>query len=61
MLLRGPVSPGDADVTFRCDTSTAIWLIFGRLTLADAVADGRVQVEGDLELAAAFGQSFQGG
>jgi hypothetical protein len=54
-------SPADADVTFRCDTSTAILVIFGRLPLAEAIADGRVQVEGEPELAAAFGQSFQGG
>jgi hypothetical protein len=54
-------SPADADVTFRCNTSTAILVIFGRLSLAEAIADGRVQVEGEPELAAAFGQSFQGG
>ncbi len=49
------------DVTFRCDTSTAILVIFGRLPLSDAIADGRVHVEGDQELAVTFGQSFQGG
>lgn len=54
-------SQADADVTFRCDTSTAILVIFGRLSLADAIADGRVQVEGEQELAATLGQSFQGG
>jgi hypothetical protein len=55
------VSPGEADVTFHCETSTATLVIFGRLPLVDAIADGRVQVEGEMELAAAFGQSFQGG
>lgn len=54
-------SQTEADVTFRCDTSTAILVIFGRLSLADAIADGRIQVEGEQELATAFGQSFQGG
>ncbi len=50
-----------ADVTFRCDTSTAVLVIFGRLPLSDTIADGRVHVEGDRELAVTFGQSFQGG
>jgi uncharacterized protein (TIGR03083 family) len=54
-------SPAEADATFRCDTPTAIFVIFGRLSLADAIADGRVQVEGDQELATTFCQSFQGG
>jgi hypothetical protein len=54
-------SPADADVTFHCDTSTAILVIFGRFPLADAIADGRVQVEGEKELATTFAQSFQGG
>ena len=51
----------EADVTFHCDTSTAILVIFGRLPLADAIADGRIDVEGEPELAAAFEQGFQGG
>jgi SCP-2 sterol transfer family len=50
-----PESPAEADVTFCCDASTAIFVIFGRLSLADAIAEGRVQVEGEPELAAAFG------
>jgi putative sterol carrier protein len=50
-----------ADVTFHCDTATAVLVIFGRLSLADAMADGRVHVEGKRELASVFGQSFQGG
>ncbi len=54
-------NPAEADVTFYCDPSTAIFVIFGRLPLADSIADGRVQVEGEQELATAFGQSFQGG
>jgi len=39
----------------------AILVIVGRLSLVDAIADGRIQVEGEPELATAFGQSFQGG
>ena len=50
-----------ADVTFHCDTATAVLVIFGRLALAEAIADGRLQVEGRRELASVFGQSLQGG
>jgi SCP-2 sterol transfer family len=50
-----------ADVTFHCDTATAILVIFGRLSLTDAIAEGRVHVEGESERVDAFGQSFQGG
>jgi hypothetical protein len=50
-----------ADVTFHCDTATAVLVIFGRLKLAEAIADGHVHVEGESELVDAFGQSFQGG
>lgn len=50
-----------ADVTFHCDTATAVLVIFGRLKLAEAIADGRVHIEGESELVDAFGQSFQGG
>jgi uncharacterized protein (TIGR03083 family) len=49
-----------ADVILQCDTATAVLVIFGRLALAEAIADGRVQVEGTRELASVFGQSFQG-
>ncbi len=54
-------SQAEADVTFRCDTSTAVLVIFGRLTLADAITDGCIRVEGDQKLAITFAQSFQGG
>jgi uncharacterized protein (TIGR03083 family) len=50
-----------ADVTLHCDTATAVLVIFGRLSLAEAIADGRVQVKGRRELASVFGQNFQGG
>jgi hypothetical protein len=50
-----------ADVIFHCDTATAVLVVFGRLSLADAMADGRVHVEGRRDLASVFGQSFQGG
>lgn len=50
-----------ADVIFHCDTATAALVVFGRLSLADAMADGRVHVEGRRDLASVFGQSFQSG
>jgi hypothetical protein len=51
----------EADVTFHGDTATAILVIFGRLSLADTLANGRVRVEGEQELVAAFDLSFPGG
>jgi uncharacterized protein (TIGR03083 family) len=48
------------DVTFRCDTETYVLMRYGRLRLADALATGRVVVEGDQALATAFGQWFKG-
>ncbi len=51
----------EADVIFHSDTATAVLVIFGRVKLADAIADGRICVECDQELAITFAQSFQGG
>jgi uncharacterized protein (TIGR03083 family) len=56
-----PARTAKADVTCHSDTATAVLVIFGRLTLAEAIADGRVHVEGESELVDAFGQSFPGG
>lgn len=47
-------------VTFRCDTETYVLLVYGRLPRETAIASGRLVVEGDRELAAAFGQWFRG-
>jgi predicted lipid carrier protein YhbT len=47
-------------VTFRCDTETYVLLVYGRLPLDDAMRSGRLVVEGDRELALAFGQWFRG-
>ncbi len=55
------VSPVEADVIFHCETAIAILVIFGRLPLRDVIADGRVHVEGEQQLATAFEQCFQGG
>jgi uncharacterized protein (TIGR03083 family) len=47
-------------VTFRCDTETYLLLVYGRLPLDAAVAAGRLEAEGDGELARRFGQWFRG-
>ncbi|MGH7332656.1 MAG: maleylpyruvate isomerase family mycothiol-dependent enzyme, partial [Candidatus Rokuibacteriota bacterium] len=51
---------GRPQVTFDCDTETYILLVYGRLDLEAALASGRLQVEGDGQLARAFGQWFRG-
>ena len=51
---------GNADVTFRCDTETFLLLTNGRISPALAIATGRLEVEGDSEVAAGFGQWFKG-
>ena len=51
---------GPADVTFRCNTGDYILLIFGRLDVAEAVASGRLSVEGPGDLAANFTEWFLG-
>jgi uncharacterized protein (TIGR03083 family) len=53
---------GDATarVTMRCDTETYVLLVYGRLNLEAALASGRLTIEGDRELALAFGQWFRG-
>jgi len=49
-----------ARVTMRCDTETYVLLVYGRLDLEVALASGRLMIEGDRELAIAFGQWFRG-
>jgi uncharacterized protein (TIGR03083 family) len=49
-----------ARVTMRCDTETYVLLVYGRLNLEAALASGRLAIEGDRELALAFGQWFRG-
>ncbi len=49
-----------AGVTMRCDTETYVLLVYGRLDLEAALASGRLMIEGDRELARAFGRWFRG-
>jgi uncharacterized protein (TIGR03083 family) len=51
---------GEPDVTLHCDPETYILLVYGRLDLDAASASGRLSIEGDRELARAFGQWFRG-
>lgn len=46
-----PADNAAPDVTFHCDTETFVLLAYERITLAVALADGRISVEGDRELA----------
>ena len=48
------------DAIFRCDTSNYLLLMFGRLQVEHAVADGRLVVEGSLERAKNFNNWFKG-
>ena len=49
-----PAGSGTAEVTFACDAGTFVLVAYGRLTLQEALADGRISAEGDPELVAAF-------
>jgi putative sterol carrier protein len=50
----------DADGTFHCNTGNYILLMFGRLKVERAVADGRLSVEGSMERAKDFNAWFKG-
>jgi uncharacterized protein (TIGR03083 family) len=47
-------------VTMRCNTETYVLLVYGRLDLEAALESGRLTIEGDRELAIAFGRWFRG-
>ena len=51
-----PADSAAPDVTFRCDAETFVLLAYERITLAAALADGRIVVEGDRELADQFAE-----
>ena len=54
-------SSGDSpDVTFRCGTGTLALMMSGRLGASEAISQGSLEVEGDSELAARFGEWFKG-
>ena len=50
----------NADAIFHCDTGNYLLLMFGRLQVERAVADGRLSVEGSMERAKDFNAWFKG-
>ena len=49
-----------ADVTFRCDTGNYVLMMYGRLEVERAIADGRLLVEGSVDRAKHFNTWFKG-
>jgi hypothetical protein len=49
-----------AHVRYRCCPETFVFVMYGRLGVMDAMAQGRLQVDGDTTLMAAFTQWFRG-
>ena len=56
----GPSGPEPADAVFRCNTGNYILLMFGRLQVKRAVADGRLSIEGSQDQAKNFNAWFKG-
>lgn len=57
----GPAGGQEPDVTFQCGGETYVLVMYGRLKVIDALADGRLSFDGNPELAAGFGRRFVGG
>jgi uncharacterized protein (TIGR03083 family) len=49
-----------AQVLYRCCPETFVFVMYGRLCVTDAIAQGRLQVDGDTPLVTAFAQWFRG-
>jgi uncharacterized protein (TIGR03083 family) len=58
-VLVEPAGTVTATVTFHGDTETFVLLMFGRLPLAEALAQGRLVAEGEAALVDAFARWFQ--
>src|SRR5262245_1387627 len=54
------VTDSEADVTFRCTTGNYLLLVFGRLSVAQAVDTGRLEIAGNRHQASLFTTLFQG-
>lgn len=52
--------PAPADVEFRCDTDTFVLVMYGRLTTAEAIHQGRLEARGDPATVARFSRWFRG-
>lgn len=57
----GPAGDHEPDVTFQCDGETYVLLMYGRLKVYMALADGRLTFDGNPALAVGFGRRFVGG
>ena len=57
----GPAGDQEPDVTFQCSGETYVLVMYGRLKVVDALADGRLTFDGDPALAVGFGRRFVGG
>jgi uncharacterized protein (TIGR03083 family) len=55
-----PTGTARAHVCCRCDTATFVWLMYGRLPLARALATGGLEMDGEAALVTAFAQWFRG-
>ena len=53
-------SPDHAHVRYRCCPETFVLLMYGRLSVTDALTQGRLQADGDATLMTAFRQWFRG-
>ena len=57
----GPAGVQEPDVTFQCNGETYVLVMYGRLKVVEALADGRLTFDGDPALAVGFGRRFVGG
>jgi uncharacterized protein (TIGR03083 family) len=53
-------STDHSHVLYRCCPETFVLVMYGRLSMTDALAQGRVHVDGDTTLVTAFSQCFRG-
>ena len=56
-----PAGYEEPDVTFQCDGETYVLVMYGRLKIADALAEGSLTFDGNPALAVGFGRRFVGG
>ena len=55
-----PYNTNSPDVNFRCETGNYVLMMYGRLEIERAVMDGRLSIEGSMELAKNFNTWFKG-
>jgi hypothetical protein len=50
-----------ADIVYRCDAGDFVLMVYGRLSRHEAQLQGRLNIEGDEDLAARFDEWFNTG